>query len=142
MAGLLAGTGHCSAVCNGLRSQTPQSQSIPREACICRISNSARCATVGSVGDEQRGFEVFLVKFDPSHPSSDVKTGKGSGFTRAAPMNRLGAKNNFLSVDPEKILEGLPVGATVRINMRAVNETGSGPFGGEMRAVIGYLDRG
>ncbi len=30
--------------------------------------------------------------------------------------------------EPDKILEGLPVGATMKVKMRAVNETGLGPF--------------
>ena len=38
--------------------------------------------------------------------------------------------------EPDKILENLPVGATVKAQMRAVNETGPGPFGDEVQAVI------
>jgi len=38
--------------------------------------------------------------------------------------------------EPDKILENLPVGATVKAQMRAVNETGPGPFGAEVQAVI------
>ena len=40
------------------------------------------------------------------------------------------------SDEPDKILEGLTVGATVNIKMRAVNETGSGPFGEEVQVAV------
>lgn len=38
--------------------------------------------------------------------------------------------------DPQKMLEGLPVGATVRLKMRAMNETGHGPFGEIVEVVV------
>ena len=37
---------------------------------------------------------------------------------------------------PEKMLEGQPVGATVKIKMRAVNEADPGPFGAEVTVVV------
>ena len=39
--------------------------------------------------------------------------------------------------EPDKIIEGLTVGATINAKMRAVNETGPGPFGESVQAVIG-----
>ena len=38
--------------------------------------------------------------------------------------------------EPDKILEALPVAATVKIKIRAVNEAGPGPFGDEMAVVV------
>jgi hypothetical protein len=38
--------------------------------------------------------------------------------------------------DPQKMLEGLPVGATVRLKMRAMNETGHSPFGEVVEVVV------
>lgn len=39
--------------------------------------------------------------------------------------------------EPDRILEGLAVGATVKVKMRAVNETGPGPFGDVIQATVG-----
>jgi hypothetical protein len=38
--------------------------------------------------------------------------------------------------DPQKFLDDLPVGATVRLKMRAMNETGHGPFGEVVEVVV------
>ena len=38
--------------------------------------------------------------------------------------------------EPDKILEALPVAATVKIKIRAVNEAGPGPFGDEVAVVV------
>jgi len=37
---------------------------------------------------------------------------------------------------PDKVIDGLPVGATVRARMLAVNETGPGPLGDTVQAVV------
>ena len=39
-------------------------------------------------------------------------------------------------VEPDKILEELTVGATVKVKMRAVNESGRGAYGDEMQIVV------
>jgi hypothetical protein len=38
--------------------------------------------------------------------------------------------------EPDKILESLTVGATIKLKMRAINETGPGPFGSEVEVVV------
>ncbi|MSU63514.1 MAG: hypothetical protein EXS31_14145 [Pedosphaera sp.] len=38
--------------------------------------------------------------------------------------------------EPDKIIEGLTVGAIINAQMRAVNETGPGPFGEPAQATI------
>jgi len=38
--------------------------------------------------------------------------------------------------EPDKILEGLTVGATMNLKLRAVNETGPGPFGSEVQVMV------
>ena len=38
--------------------------------------------------------------------------------------------------EPDKIIEGITVGATVKLKVRAVNETGEGPFGEEVEVVV------
>lgn len=38
--------------------------------------------------------------------------------------------------DPEKLLPGLPVGATVKVKMRAVNEANPGAYGDEVEVVV------
>jgi len=52
----------------------------------------------------------------------------------------VGVDENFRRADspdgPEKLLEALPVGATVKIKMRAVNEANPGPFGDEVTVVV------
>jgi hypothetical protein len=52
----------------------------------------------------------------------------------------VGVDEDFRRADssdgPEKMLEGLPAGATVKIKMRAVNEADPGPFGAEVTVVV------
>ncbi len=52
----------------------------------------------------------------------------------------VGVDEDFRRADspdgPEKMLEGLPVSATVKIKMRAVNEADPGPFGSEVTVVV------
>jgi hypothetical protein len=52
----------------------------------------------------------------------------------------VGADPDFVLADsfdePDKILEAQPLGATVKYKMRAVNETGPGPFGAEAQVVV------
>jgi hypothetical protein len=52
----------------------------------------------------------------------------------------LGTDPDFVLADspaePDKILEGLAVAATIKFKMRAVNETGTGPFGGEVEVTV------
>ncbi len=38
--------------------------------------------------------------------------------------------------EPMKVFDSLPVGARVRLKMRAMNETGHGPFGEEAAIVV------
>ena len=38
--------------------------------------------------------------------------------------------------EPDKILEGLAAGAQIKVKLRAVNETGPGPFGESLQATV------
>jgi len=53
---------------------------------------------------------------------------------------QLPGEENFTLADsppmPDETLEGYTVGATVKFKMRAVNETGTGPFGGQVSVTI------